>query len=101
MTLSGSTVSGNIWEGIYNDTAGNLTIESQSNVVGNNGNGIDNYGVMTLSGSTVSGNNGDGIYNGKHAYLTIESQSSVVNNIFGNLVNNHGHVTISKDSVVG
>jgi hypothetical protein len=101
MTLSGSTVSGNIDEGIYNDTAGNLTIESQSNVVGNYGNGIDNYGVMTLSGSTVSGNNGDGIDNNKQAYLTIESQSSVVNNTGYNLFNNHGHVKISKDSVVG
>jgi hypothetical protein len=75
LTLSGSTVSGNVG-------------------------GIYNAGVLTLSGSTVSGNVG-GIYNDKQGNLTIESQSSVVDNTDYNLFNNHGRVKISKDSVVG
>jgi hypothetical protein len=65
------------------------------------GDGIYNDGLMTLSGSTVSGNSGGGIYNDKDGNLTIESQSSVVDNTGYNLFNNHGHVKISKDSVVG
>jgi hypothetical protein len=49
MTLSGSTVSGNGLDGIFNDKHGHLMIEFGSNVVSNSVYDLYNLGVVKIS----------------------------------------------------
>jgi hypothetical protein len=107
--LPGNTAFDGFGGGIFNDTGATVTVSNSTvddntayNAAGaGEGGGIYNTGgTVTLSGSTVSGNTYGGIFN-TYGNLTIESQSSVVDNYGGNLFSYHGHLKISKDSVVG
>jgi hypothetical protein len=125
LTVSDSTISGNLAEnggGICNGgmlTVSNCTIRGNgangAEVMLGEGGGIANFGALTLSNSTVSGNAvigyGGGIYNsyGGYAVCTV-SYSTISGNtahpgfegrVEGGGIDNHGTFTLSNSTVSG
>ena len=99
LTLSNSTVRGNLGRAICNDE-GTVTLNNSA-VSGNLGQAIYNRGTLTLNNSTVSGNLGRGIYNDDTVTLNNSTVSGNTSWEGGGIYNDYGTLTLNNSTVSG